>query len=66
MYTIAIILKLIGELLIAIAILRVHAHVLKEHRLDKDVYKTIRGEKVFVIIGILFLITGTILQISLI
>jgi len=59
-------LRFIGEVTIAIAVLRVHTHLLKEHKLDRDVYTTIKREKLFVLVGVLAIFIGFILQITLI
>lgn len=59
-------LRFVGELTIAISVVRVHTHLLKEHRLDRDVYSIIRKEKVFVLLGVIALFIGFILQITLI
>jgi len=54
--------ELIGELLIAFAVVRVHSHLKSEHRLDEDVYKVIQKEKILVIFAVILLITGFVLQ----
>lgn len=56
------ILNLLGEILIAFAIIRVHTRLMKEHRIDDDVIRTIKGEQRYVIIGIIFLILSFILR----
>ncbi|MFT5179522.1 MAG: hypothetical protein ACI9GH_000048 [Candidatus Paceibacteria bacterium] len=63
MYTLALTLELLGEILIAMAVVRVHSHVLKEHKLDKDVYTTIKKEKLYAVVGISLMIVSFILQI---
>ena len=65
MYTLAIILELLGEIIIAISVVRVHIHLKKEHRLDKDVYQTITREQSMVMFGIVLLVASTILQLYL-
>ena len=57
--------EFIGELLIAISVVRVHIHLLKEHKLDRDVYRTIKKEKMYVLLGIVFMFISFILQIYL-
>lgn len=54
--------ELIGELLIAFAVVRVHSHLKNEHRLDEDVYVVIRKERTLVGFASILLILGFILQ----
>lgn len=65
MYTLALLLELLGEVLIAVSVVRVHVRLLKEHRLDKDVYSTIKKEKIHVSFGVMLMLLSFILQIYL-
>jgi uncharacterized membrane protein YidH (DUF202 family) len=56
-------LTLIGDVLIGIAVLRVHTKLTKEHKIDKKIFKQIHQEKIITYIGIFLLILGYILNI---
>lgn len=64
METIGITLELIGTLLIAITVYRVHHHVLKEHKIDQYVLRQMKREQVMTIMGIGLIVAGFIAQIS--
>lgn len=49
------ILELIGEILVVISVVRVHSQVLEDHKIDKDVLDSIRGEKRYAIVGLVFI-----------
>ncbi|MCB9805908.1 hypothetical protein H6775_01970 [Candidatus Nomurabacteria bacterium] len=49
-------LEFVGDIIIAIAVIRVHLGVLKEHKIDKEVLNSIRGEIVLASVGIFFLV----------
>lgn len=49
------IIDLLGEIMIAITVIRVHNTVVREHKIDKDVLKSMSGEKRYAIIGILLI-----------
>lgn len=52
----------LGKVLLGITVLMVHWHVLKEHKIDTDVLRTMRGEQILGVLGILLIIAGYILQ----
>jgi len=56
-------LETIGTLLIAFAALRVHHRFLNEHRVDDRVFRAMRRERVVGIIGVVFVVSGYIVQI---
>lgn len=56
------ILSILGDLIIALVVFDVHRHVLKEKRIDEDVLRTIRRERVYAAIGILLIVLGFILR----
>lgn len=56
-------LHVIGELVIAYAVIRMHAHVSREHRIDKIVISSIKQEKGITLFGMLLIILGYALQI---
>lgn len=57
-------LELVGTILIAFMALKVHHHVLKEHKIDEDVFKEMRYEQVLGVLGIGLLIIGFLIQLS--
>lgn len=62
MYSMALILEFVGEILIAISVVRVHNRVLKDHKLDRPVFRSIRSEQHVVVVGIVFSLAGFVLQ----
>ncbi len=59
----AITLGTIGKVLLGIAVLRVHWHIFREHRIDKDVLTTIKKERVISILAIFFILAGYALEV---
>jgi hypothetical protein len=55
-------LEFIGDMLIAVAVIRVHLGVLKEHKIDKQVLDVIRGEILIASLGAIFLTTSFVLR----
>lgn len=56
-------LQVLGEILIAIAVLRMHGKLSEEHRIDKKVISTIHQEKRITYLAILLILVGYVLQI---
>lgn len=56
------VLSILGEVIIALVVFDVHRHVLKEKRIDADVLRTIRQERVYAAIGIILLVVGFVLR----
>lgn len=56
-------LDVIGTILIAIMALKVHHNVIKERRIDSEVFEEMKLEQFLGIAGIVLLIVGYILQI---
>lgn len=52
----------LGKIMLGITVLKVHRHVLKEHKIDTEVLGAMRGEQTLGALGILFIIAGYILQ----
>lgn len=50
------ILELLGEILIAYSVIRAHASVIEQHKIDEDVLKTLKGEQRYAIVGIIFIV----------
>lgn len=64
MLAIALILEFIGEVVIAVSVIRVHDHVLKEHKLDKDVFKAIRAEQKLLFLGLFLMFISFLIQLN--
>ncbi len=58
-------LDIVGKVLLGIMVLRVHWRVIQEHNIDKRVIKSMKREMVLGILGIVFMIAGYIIEISL-
>jgi len=56
--------KTIGEVIIGISIIRVHNRIMQEHKLDRKVYRSIRNEKFWGLIGVILIIAGYLLEVS--
>lgn len=54
----------IGEILIAVAVIRVHSHVIAEHKIDAKVLKQMKFERNFAVLGVILLIVGFIFQVT--
>ena len=48
----------IGDLLIAFAVLSVHARLLDEHKIDRKVFSSVRQEKMIAVWGIALILFG--------
>ena len=59
----AITLDAAGKIILGITVLAVHWHVLKEHKIDRDVLRQMKKEKVIGIFGIVLLISGYLLEV---
>jgi len=51
-------LEVVGELLIGLTVLRVHHRVLHEHKIDQYVFKSMKREQFFGVIGLMLIIVG--------
>ena len=56
--------RVVGEVLIGLAVLNVHRHVVKEHKIDKEVLDAMRVEKWLAICGITFIIVGYLIELN--
>jgi len=59
---IAVTLQTLGKILIALAVLGVHSHIVKEHKIDEIVLKTMRRERVLSVFAIIFIIIGYVME----
>lgn len=62
LFTIGLTLDTLGKVLLGITVLMVHWHILKEHKVDGDVLRTMKKEQVLGKAGIFFIIVGYVLQ----
>lgn len=62
LFVIGIILDTVGKIFIGLAVLMVHRHIFKEHKIDRDVLRAMRKEWWFTIFGISLIIIGVVLQ----
>lgn len=53
----------IGKLVLGIAILRVHAYILREHKIDNVVLAALRRERYFTALGLLLVVIGYLLEV---
>jgi hypothetical protein len=53
----------IGKIILGIAVLRVHAGILKEHKLDNVVFAALKREQYVTFFGIVLIIIGYVLEI---
>lgn len=53
----------VGKLILGMAVLRVHAYILREHKIDDVVLSALRHERYVTLIGILLIIIGYIFEI---
>ena len=56
--------ELAGGVLIALVVLGVHTRIIKEHKIDDLVLKTMRKERAYVFIGLTLLFLSFILEVS--
>ena len=61
-FNIGLTIETIGVVLLGIVVLRVHWHVLKEHRIDADVMHTIKSEQWLGLMSIILIIIGYVIQ----
>lgn len=52
----------IGKILLGITVLMVHRNVLKEHKIDVQVLRTMKKEQMLGVSGILLIVAGYVLQ----
>lgn len=62
--SIASVFELSGGVLIALVVLGVHSRIIKEHKIDDLVLKTMRKERAYVFIGLFLLSLSFVLEVS--
>lgn len=53
----------IGKILIGITVLLVHRHIIKEHKINKAVFKEMKREQVLGTVSIVFIIIGYLIHV---
>lgn len=53
----------IGKLILGIAVLRVHAYIIKEHKIDGVVLRAMKRERYITAFGIALIVIGYVLEI---
>lgn len=61
-FTLGIILDTIGKVFIGLAVLMVHRHISMERKIDTDVLRAMKKERLLTISGILLVVIGAVLQ----
>lgn len=62
--SLASIFELAGGVLIALVVLGVHSRIIKEHKIDDLVLKTMKKERAYVYIGLMLLSLSFVLEVS--
>ena len=57
------ILDVVGKVMVAFTAIMVHRRFRKEHKVDERIFRAMRREQLFGIIGITFIILGFLLQV---
>lgn len=50
--------SMVGKVLLAVGVLKAHAQIVHEHRIDDKVLETFRFEKWITILGLIFILLG--------
>jgi hypothetical protein len=53
----------IGKVVLGVAVWRVHAHILEEHKIDKVVLTSIKRERYVTLLGVLLIIIGYLMEV---
>ena len=53
-----------GKVLLGATVINVHAHIIKEHKIDGDVIKEMRRERKLGIFAVILIVAGYILELS--
>ena len=56
-------LSTVGKVLLGIAVIRVHGHVIREHKIDMDVLSAMRRERHIGLFAILLILTGFVIEV---
>lgn len=53
----------LGKVVLGVAVLRVHVHILKEHKIDNIVLLSMKREQVVTIVGLFLIVLGYLLEV---
>lgn len=53
----------VGKILLGVAVLRVHVHILREHKIDAVVLRSMKTEQIFTVIGLALIVIGYMLEV---
>jgi hypothetical protein len=53
----------LGKIILGVAVLRVHIHILKERKIDPVVLKSMKTEQVVTVLGLFLIIIGYLLEV---
>lgn len=57
-------LSFVGKVLLGVTVINVHAHIIKEHRIDMDVLKEMKRERKLGVVAVFLIMVGYLLEIS--
>jgi len=63
LFIVAITIGMVGKVLLGLAVLRVHGHIIKEHHIDFSVIKMMERERLVSMTAVTFIIIGYVLEI---
>lgn len=61
--TIGVTLRVVGEVMVVLAVLHMHHTMIQEHRIDKRVVLTYRQERLLTWLGLLFIVSGYLVEV---
>lgn len=53
----------LGKVILGAAVLRVHTHILREHKIDNIVLKSIKKEQFVTLLGLTLIVVGYVLEV---
>lgn len=62
LFVVGLTLDTLGKILLGVAVLMVHWHLYKEHKIDREVLTVLSKERLLALLGIVLIIVGSILQ----
>jgi len=60
--SVGLIIRVVGEVMLGISVLRVHSRVMHDHKLDKRVFAEFARERLLGVAAVLFIILGAALE----
>lgn len=56
--------NVIGTVILGVTVISVHSHIIKERRIDRDVLRQMRRERLLGLTAIILIVTGYILEVA--